>query len=110
MANVTELVNHLMEADSCCEEAKEACKAYLAAVGTNGEADAAKALAAELSEDIVSIDGLIGFAENHAPELMGPEAAAALLSAAKEAKANGEKTCICDACQTAKKIVAALEA
>ena len=59
---VTGEVRELLEAGSCCKEAKDAAQAWLDAVGTDKENEQAKKLVAELEEDIMPIDGLIAFA------------------------------------------------
>lgn len=99
-------VKKAIEAPSCCEELKEAGKAYLDAEGTPKEKEAAKNLIAELEDDVTSIDDLITLAGSSAgEELFGKEKAAGLLKAAQEAKANGEKFCICPACQAGGKVL-----
>lgn len=103
---IKEEVKKAIEAPSCCEELKEVGKEYLDAVGTSGEETAAKNLITELEDDVTSIDDLIALAGSPAgEELFGKEKAAGLLKAAKEAKANGEKFCICDACQAGGKVL-----
>ena len=59
---IIEQAKNLLAAHSCCQEAKDAANAWLCAVGTADEKEKAKALVAELEEDIMPIDGLIGFA------------------------------------------------
>ncbi|MCR5369460.1 MAG: hypothetical protein K6E83_01985 [Clostridium sp.] len=99
-------VQEMISAPSCCAELKEAADAYLAAVGTEKEADAEKALAAELKEDVTPIDGLIAFAGSPTGEqIFGKEQAQAMLKAAQDAKAGGEDTCICAACQAGKALL-----
>ena len=61
---VVEKTNDLINAASCSKEAKEAANAWLAAVGTDKEAEATKAYIAELEEDIMPLDNLIAFAES----------------------------------------------
>ena len=61
---VIKKVHELIEAPSCCAEAKEAGNNFIKALGTQGEHDAAKALIKELNEDVTSVDGLIAFAES----------------------------------------------
>ena len=58
---LTQLVNQLIQAPSCCAEAKEAGQNWLTAAGTAGEQAATQALMAELEEDIMPIEGLIAF-------------------------------------------------
>ena len=57
-----ERVKALAEASSCCAEAKEAANNWLAAVNTEKQDEAAKALIEEIAADIIPIDGLIAFA------------------------------------------------
>ena len=72
-AKVTELVN----ASSVCAEAKAAGEAYLKAAGTPGQAEAAKALLAELKDDVCSVDDAIAFGgSDAAKKYLGEEAAA----------------------------------
>ena len=47
---VTGEVRELLEAGSCCKEAKDAAQAWLDAVGTDKESEQAKKLVAELEE------------------------------------------------------------
>ena len=96
-------VQEMIEAPSCCKELKELGNAYLEAFGTEKEAEAQDALIQEMKEDVTSIDDLIDFAGSaRAAQVMGKEAAQGLLAAAKAAKAAGEDTCICAACQAGK--------
>lgn len=61
---IQELTNDLLAAPSACKEIKAAATAYLDSIGTEKEADAAKAYVAVLEADIMPIDGLISFAES----------------------------------------------
>lgn len=56
----------LIVAPSCSAEAKEAAQAWIAAVGTDKQAEETKKFIAEMEEDIIPIDGLIAFAESDA--------------------------------------------
>ncbi|EGL37905.1 hypothetical protein [Oribacterium sp. oral taxon 108] len=104
---VKQEVEKLLKANSLCPEGREAVQAYLEAYGTADEKSKAEALLQELEEDITSIDDLIAFAgSEHGRQIFGEEKAAAILKAAKEAKEKGEETCICEACQIAKVILA----
>ncbi|MFC2662711.1 MAG: molecular chaperone Hsp90 [Eubacterium sp.] len=103
---IKEEVKKAIDAPSCCDELKEVGQAYLDAVGTPDEEKAAKNLIAELEDDVTSIDDLIALAGSAAGEkLFGKEKAAGLLKAAEDAKAHGEKFCICDACQAGGKVL-----
>ncbi len=96
-------VQKMIGAPSCCADLKAAGQAYIDAVGTEKEAEAQEALVAELKEDVTSIDGLIAFAGSETgKQVFGEEGAGAMLIAAKNAKAAGEDTCLCDACQAGK--------
>ena len=57
-----EKVKALINAPSCCAEAKEAANKWLEAVNTEKQDEAAKALIEEIAADIIPIDGLIAFA------------------------------------------------
>lgn len=103
---VTEKVNELINAASCCAEAKEAAKNWLDAVGTDKEGAAAKNLIAELEEDIMPIDGLIAFAGSEAgAQVFGAETAKNVLAHAEELKASGAKYCDCAACAACEAIL-----
>lgn len=92
----------LLAAPSCCAEAKAAAQAWLAALDTEGEATAAKQYIAELEEDIVPIDALIGMAGSEAGvRYFGAETARRILDHAREQKAAGAAYCDCPACSAA---------
>lgn len=96
---VTGKVKELMEAPSCCAEAKAACQDWLESVGTGREADASKKLVAELEGDIMPIEGLIAFAGSEmGAQVFGAEQAKGILAHAEEIKAAGAKYCDCPAC------------
>ena len=99
---VTEKTNDLIAAPSCCQEAKAAAQAWLAAAGTAEEAEETKKYLAELEEDITPIDGLIAFASSEGAKAeFGEEAANGLLAHAKEIRAKGARYCDCPACTAA---------
>lgn len=96
---IQELTADLLAAPSACKEIKEAAQNYLDAVGKEGEAEAAKAYVAELEADIMSIDGLIAFAESDmGAKVFGADGVKNVLIHAKERKEAGEKYCDCPAC------------
>ncbi|MCI8416304.1 MAG: molecular chaperone Hsp90 [Lachnospiraceae bacterium] len=98
-AYVVEKVKEMMAAASCCKEAREAAQSWLAAIGTDREAELAKALVAELEEDLMSIDGLIAFADSEAgAQVFGAEKAKAVAAHGREIKEAGGKYCDCPAC------------
>ena len=96
------------EAPSCYAGLKDLIKAWQSAVGTAGEKAAAEKMIAGLKECVTPIDGLIAFAKSPTGEQIfgGKEAAAATVKAAEDAKAKGEDTCICPACQNGKVLLA----
>lgn len=99
MTYVNEKVKELIAAPSCCAEAKAAAQQWLDALGTDKEAEASKALVAELEEDIMPIDGLIAFAGSETgKKVFGEERAAGVYAHAVEIKAKGAKYCDCPAC------------
>ena len=51
----------LMNASTCCPEAKAAVQNWLDALGTDREAEQTRTFLAELEMDIVTADGLIAF-------------------------------------------------
>lgn len=96
---VVEQTKLLMAAHSCSAEAKAAAQAWLDAVGTEREAEETKKYLAELEEDIMPIDNLIGFAESEAgAQVFGAEKAKEVAAHAKEIQAAGAKYCDCPAC------------
>jgi hypothetical protein len=97
----------LIKSPSVCPEAKKAGEAWLRSVDTPSEkAETAKFLQ-ELSEDITSIDGLVGFASSkYAIEEMGEKNAKALKKHAEKIKKDGALYCDCPACAAALSILA----
>lgn len=92
----------LMDAPSCCPEAKAAAQAWLNAIGTANEAAETQKYLKELEEDITSIDGLIAFANSPAAaKAFGAEGAKKFAAHAAEIKAAGAKYCDCPACVAA---------
>ena len=103
---IRELTGDLLAAPSACKEIKDAAQNYLDAVGTEKEADAAKAYVAEMEADIMPIEGLISFAESDmGAKVFGTN----VLLHAKERKAAGEKYCDCPACAACEALLAKKE-
>jgi len=89
----------LLKAPSACAEVKAAANAWLKAVGTADEAAETKKYLQELEEDILPIDGLIGFAGSPAgAKIFGADGAKKVLAHAQDIKAKGGKFCDCPAC------------
>lgn len=96
---VKEKVKAMVEAASCCAEAKAAGQSWLDAVGTDQEAEQTKNLIAELEQDLMPVDTLIAFASSEAgAKLFGPEVAKNVAAHGEEIKAAGGKYCDCPAC------------
>ena len=95
----------LIVAPSCSAEAKEAAQAWIAAVGTDKQAEA------EMEEDIIPIDGLIAFAESDAGAKVfgGAEKAKGVAEHGREIKAAGAKYCDCPACAAVEAILSKKE-
>lgn len=99
---ITDLINQLSAAHSCCPEAKQAAQDYLAAIDTPNELTAAQRLLAELAQDIVLVDDLIAFARSEsANQLFGTEGAKNLAAHGQALKAGGVPYCDCPACTAA---------
>ena len=106
MENLKEAAKKLYEAPSACPEAKAAAKAFLDAAGSDLEEKAKKALVQEAKEDMMPIDGLIGFAgSDDGKKLFGNVLASQILSHAKEIKAAGAEYCDCPACSACAEIL-----
>lgn len=104
--SVVEKTRALMEAPTCSGEAKEAAQRFLQSVGTEAQQDETARFLAELEEDIMPIDTLIGFAQSEkGSQYFGAEAAAGIAAHAKEIKAAGAKYCDCPACLAAAAIL-----
>ena len=96
----------LIAAPSCSAEAKEAAQAWIAAVGTEKQAEETKKFIAEMEEDIIPIDGLIAFAGSDMGAKVFGDAAKGVLAHAEEIKAAGAKYCDCPACAACEAILA----
>ena len=94
-----EKVTDLVNAPSCCAEAKAAGQAWLDAAGTENEAEASAALLERVKADIMPIDGLIGFVGSEAgAQFFGEDTAKEMLAHAQEVKDAGGEYCDCPAC------------
>lgn len=104
---VVEKTKELMAAPSCSQEAKDAAQAWLDAVGTENEAEETKKYIAELEEDIMTLDGLIAFAESEmGAQVFGAEKTKEVAAHGKELKATGKQYCDCPACAAVEAILA----
>lgn len=100
----------LMEAPSCCREAREAAQAWLDAAGTAGEKEALRKYLSELEEDITPVEGLIAFAgSKDGIDFFGKETTDRILQHAREIQESGAKYCDCPACAAAEAILSRKE-
>ncbi|MDO4573372.1 MAG: molecular chaperone Hsp90 [Clostridia bacterium] len=98
--------HELIGAATCCSELRAAAQRWLDALGTETEAAETKAYMDELAEDIVTIDGLIDFAQSaEGKAYFGADTAAGIAAHAAEIKASGAKYCDCPACAAAAAIL-----
>lgn len=102
---VVEKTKELIAAPTCSSETREAAKAWLAAVGTEQEAEETRKYIDELEADIMPIDNLIGFAESEAGASVFGADAANVAAHAKEIKSAGAKYCDCPACAAVEAIL-----
>lgn len=87
-----EKVKALINAPSCCAEAKEAANKWLEAVNTEEQDEAAKALIEEIAADIIPIDGLIAFAGSEdGKKIFGEEKAAGIEGSREEDQGRGRE-------------------
>lgn len=105
---IAERCTILTQAGSSKQETKDAAQAWLDATADADDA-AIEAATATLLDYLDgrpnTIDGVIAFAEGPAVDMMGAEAAAGMLAAAKAAKEQGVPHCICEACTAAWEIL-----
>lgn len=103
---VQEKTKELIQAPTCSAEARKVAEQWLASVGTEREAEETKVYLAELEEDIVTVDGLIAFAESEAgAEVFGADHAKEVAAHARELKAAGAVYCDCPACAAVEAIL-----
>lgn len=99
-------VKDLIAAPSCYAGLKEKAEAYLNAVGTAHEKEAAKTLEKELSGDVQSIDTVLAFFKSDAAGgIFGKETAEKMAAHAEDIKGKGAKFCDCPACSAGKDIL-----
>ncbi len=103
---VIDEVRKLAAAPSVYAGLKEKAENFLGAVDTAEEKSAYQTLIAEVRSDVLTIDQLISFTESpDGAAVFGARQAGDLAAAARQAKAQGETTCICPACQAGKEII-----
>ena len=90
-----DIVKKMIDSGCCCQELKEKANAYLSDQNTAHK----EALIAELKEDVCSIDDYIAFLSSDRGHLIFGFEIDAMIRGAKRQKAEGQKYCICPACQ-----------
>lgn len=99
-------VQALADAASSNETVKAFANEWLAAEGTDKQAELTKELPTVVKENIALIDETINFmSSSTAAELFGKEAAHAMLKHAEEIKAQGAEFCDCPGCIACKDII-----
>ena len=99
-------VKKLIAAPMCNPELRAKAEAYLKAQDKASADEFIKALEAHVN----SLDETLGFAESDmGKEVFGEKAAAETAELCRKRKAEGEKFCICPACQAGSKIYASKE-
>lgn len=99
-------VQALFDAHTSNPTVKEFAKSWLAAEGTDKQAQLTKELVSVAKQNIALIDETIGFmASPTAAELFGADKAKAIEDHAKDIKAHGAQFCDCPACLACKDII-----
>lgn len=96
----------LIAASTCCAAAQKAAEDWLAALGTEKEAAAARAYVEELERDIMPLENLIAFAKSPDGARVFGGRAGEVAAHAGELLAAGKKYCDCPACAAAEAILA----
>ena len=103
---VVEKTRELIDSPTCSSETRDAANTWLDSVGTEAETEETKKYIAELEEDIMPIDTLIGFAESEAgAQVFGADKAKDVAAHAREIKEEGAEYCDCPACAAAAAIL-----
>ena len=106
LAKKKEMVQAVLDAPSACAELKAVAAEWLAAAGTDKEEEVGRRLIAELEDDVMPIDAVIGFfGSETAAGIFGREKAASMKVHMEEVKAAGGKYCDCAACTAGKAIL-----
>ena len=105
-AQLTQLVQALLDAPTSNETVKEFAQSWLNAEGTPKQAELTKQLVSVAEQNIALIDETIGFAGSElAVQILGEEGAANLLQHAKDIKAKGAEFCDCPGCTACKHVI-----
>lgn len=107
---VAERAEVLAASDASTQVTKDAAEAWKAAVAADTSDEAVEAATKQLLDVLegrpTTIDGVIAFAEGPAKQLMGEEAAAAMLAEQLKRKGAGAKYCNCPSCTAASELLA----
>ncbi len=107
---VAERTEILATSDASTQVTKDAAEAWKAAVAADTSDEAVEAATKQLLDVLegrpTTIDGVIAFAEGPAKQLMGEEAAAAMLADQLKRKEAGAKYCNCPSCTAASELLA----
>ena len=98
-------VKELIAAQSCYPELKTVAENYLKSVGTADEEKNFRELLEGAKNCKSGIDECIGFLKTDFAKQIYGDALPEVLKSAENAKAKGEDTCICGACQACKAII-----
>jgi len=105
-AQLTQLVQALLDAPTSNETVKEFAQSWLNAEGKPEQEELTKQLVPLAEQNIALIDETIGFAGSElATQILGAEGATNLLQHAKNIKAKGAEFCDCPGCTAAKHII-----
>ena len=105
-AQLTQLVQALLDAPSSNETVKEFAQSWLNAEGTPKQVELTKQLVSVAEQNIAFIDETIGFAGSElGTQILGAEGAANLLQHAKDIKAKGAEFCDCPGCTACKHVI-----
>ena len=105
-AQLTQLVQALLDAPTSNPTLKEFAQSWINAEGKPEQEEFTKQLVSVAEQNIALIDETIGFAGSDlAKQMLGAEVAAQLLQHAKDIKAKGAEFCDCPGCVAAKNII-----
>ena len=90
--------NSIIGSQSACAEIKEAAQAWLDAIDTDNEKQAAENYIAELEEDVTSLEDLIELLKSEKGEQISGARVKPMLKKAEDAEMIGLQYCTCAAC------------
>lgn len=90
--------NSILKAQSACPEIKAAAQAWLDAINTDNEKQAAENYIAELEEDVTSLEDLIKLLKSEKGKQIFGDKVQPMLKKAEDADMMGLRYCTCAAC------------